>query len=112
MMHKRTAAKASYEVLLCHMEQGEVTGYDQVDRIDCIRRVNAQKHAVSNPHASVTSTNATKNTMRTSRTMPCQFFIRYLLHIVLHVKKLRVCCTSMCVPFALLLQLRLSHILI
>ena len=34
----------------------------------------AQKHGVSNPHASVTSTNATKNTMRTSRTMPCPFF--------------------------------------
>ena len=29
-----SAAKASHAVLLCCMEQGEVTGYDQVDRID------------------------------------------------------------------------------
>ena len=30
--------------LLCHMEQGEVTGYDQVHCIDRIRRANTQKH--------------------------------------------------------------------
>ena len=29
-----SAAKASHAVLLCRMEQGEVTGYDQVDGID------------------------------------------------------------------------------
>ena len=28
------------------MEQGKVTGYDQVDYIDRIRRANAQKHVV------------------------------------------------------------------
>ena len=37
-----TAAKASHAVLLCHMEQGEVSGYDQVDRIDRIRRAKGQ----------------------------------------------------------------------
>ena len=40
-----TAAKASHAVLLCRMEQGEVSGYDQVDRI---RRANAQNHVVGN----------------------------------------------------------------
>ena len=39
-----SVAKASHAVLLCRMEQGEVTGYDQLDRIDRIRRANAQKH--------------------------------------------------------------------
>ena len=29
-----SVAKASYAVLLCHMEPGEVTGYDQVDCTD------------------------------------------------------------------------------
>ena len=37
-----TTAKARYAVLLCCMEQGEVTGYDQVDHIDRIRRMNAE----------------------------------------------------------------------
>ena len=36
------AAKASHAVILCLMKQGEVTGYDQVDRIDQIRKANAQ----------------------------------------------------------------------
>ena len=49
------AAKASHAVLLCHMEQGEVTGYDQVDQIDRIRRANAQKHV---PQGSFNSNNA------------------------------------------------------
>ena len=47
-----SAAKASHAVLLCRMEQGEVTGYDQVDRIDRIRRANAQKHILPSPHTS------------------------------------------------------------
>ena len=29
-----SAPKASHAIFLCRMEQGEVTGYDQVDRID------------------------------------------------------------------------------
>ena len=36
-----SAAKASHAVLLGHMEQGEVTRYDQVDCNDRIRRTNA-----------------------------------------------------------------------
>ena len=69
-----TAAKASHAVLLCRMEQGEVSGYDQVDRIDRIRRANAQKHVIGNPKSSSGPNNAKKNVIRPSRTMPCQFF--------------------------------------
>ena len=69
-----TAAKASHAVLLCCMEQGEVSNYDQVDRIDCIRRANAQKHVIGNPQSFPGPNNAKKNVIRPSRTMPCQFF--------------------------------------
>ena len=40
------AAKASHTVLLCHMEQGEVTGWSDVKKNDRIRRANAQRHVV------------------------------------------------------------------
>ena len=68
-----TVAKASHAELLCCMEQGEVTGNDKVDCINCIRRENAQKHVVGNPQFSVTSNNVKHNTVKPSRTMPCQF---------------------------------------
>ena len=38
------AAKASHAVLLCRMEQGEIQDYSQIEKIDRIRRANAQKH--------------------------------------------------------------------
>ena len=69
-----TVAKDSHAVLLCRMEEGEVSGYDQVDRIDRIRRANAQKHVVGSTQLLAGSNNAKKNTIRSSRTMPCQFF--------------------------------------
>ena len=36
------AARASHAVLLCKMEQGDVKNYTDVDKIDRIRRANAQ----------------------------------------------------------------------
>ena len=36
--------KASHAVLLCRMEQGEVVGWSDVEKIDCIRRAHAQRH--------------------------------------------------------------------
>ena len=41
------AAKASHAVLLCRMEQGEIENFQQVEKIDRVRRANAQRH-VSN----------------------------------------------------------------
>ena len=35
------AAKASPAVLLCHVEQGEVTGWSDKEKIDQIRHANA-----------------------------------------------------------------------
>ena len=40
------AAKASHAVLLCRMELGDVKNYMQVEKIDRIRRANAQRHVV------------------------------------------------------------------
>ena len=38
------AAKASHAVLLCRMEQGEVTSWSQTDKSDWFRQANAQRH--------------------------------------------------------------------
>ena len=38
------AAKASHAVLLCHMEQGEIEGWHQVDKIHKMRHAHAQIH--------------------------------------------------------------------
>ena len=38
------AAKASHAVLLCRVEEGEITSYTVVDKIDRVRRANVQRH--------------------------------------------------------------------
>ena len=38
------SAKASHAVLLCQMEQGKVVGWSDVEKIDRIRRADAQRH--------------------------------------------------------------------
>ena len=37
-------AKASHALLICRMEQGKIKGYTQTNKIDQIRRANAQRH--------------------------------------------------------------------
>ena len=44
------AARASHAVLLCRMEQGEVKGYCETDKLDRIRRANAQRQVVTSPN--------------------------------------------------------------
>ena len=61
------AAKASHAVLLCRMEQGDISDYSQVDKIDRIRRVHAQRHVV--PQNSQNS-----NRKPNARSMICQYF--------------------------------------
>ena len=39
------SAKASHAILLCRMEQGEITSWSDTDKIDRIRRVHAQRYA-------------------------------------------------------------------
>ena len=38
------STKASHAVFLCQMEQGEVVGWSDVEKIDRIRRAHAQRH--------------------------------------------------------------------
>ena len=37
------AAKASHAVLLCRMEQGEISDWTQVEKIDRVRRTNEKQ---------------------------------------------------------------------
>ena len=41
------SAKASHAVLLCRMEEGEISDWSQTDKIDGVRRANAQRHSVA-----------------------------------------------------------------
>ena len=41
------AARASHAVLLCRMEQGEVKNYTETEKLDRIRRANAQRHVAN-----------------------------------------------------------------
>ena len=41
------AARASHAVLLCRMEQGEVRNYTETEKLDRIRRANAQRHVTN-----------------------------------------------------------------
>ena len=69
------AAKASHAVLLCRMEQGEVTGWSDTEKIDRIRRANAQRHVVST-QASNSSQKFRKNQsgQKASKSMPCVYY--------------------------------------
>ena len=69
------AAKASHGVLLCRMEQGEVTSWSETDKIDRIRRANAQRHVVP------TQTNSGSQKFRKNqvpqksiKSMPCVYY--------------------------------------
>ena len=40
------SAKASHGVILCRIEQGEIAGWDQTEKIDRVRTAHAQRHLV------------------------------------------------------------------
>ena len=64
------AAKASHTVLLCRMEQGEVSDYSQTDKIDRIRRANAQRQNVQ-----ASSSHSHKNaSQKHPKSMTCNYF--------------------------------------
>ena len=54
------AAKASHAVLLCRMEQGEIKTYSEVEKIDRVRRANAQRHQFPNPSGQTVKNSAKK----------------------------------------------------
>ena len=64
------SARASHAVLLCRMEQGDVKNYTETDKIDRIRRANAQRH----PAPSAVSSSSKKLSQKTNRYMPCTFY--------------------------------------
>ena len=68
------AAKASHAVLLCRMEQGEVVSYQETDKIDRIRRANAQRHIPQSQYSVQSLNNARKNANKITKSMPCQYF--------------------------------------
>ena len=62
------AAKASHAVLLCRMEQGEVESYSDIDKIDRIRRANAQRHLPYNGNTHK------KPQGKVQKVLPCNYF--------------------------------------
>ena len=62
------AAKASHAVLLCRMEQGEVESYSDVQKIDRIRRANAQRHL---PYS---GNSYKKSQGKVQKVLPCNYF--------------------------------------
>ena len=68
------AAKASHAVLLCRMEQGEVVSYQEIDKIDRIRRANAQKHIPQSQYSAQSLNNVRETSNKITKSMPCQYF--------------------------------------
>ena len=96
-------------MLLCRMEQGEVTGYDQVDRIDRIRRANAQKHVAQGSHNSNVSQFGKKSIAKVDLCL-ANFSIKVRVHIPIHMK-LEALCINTYVLIALQCPTKLFHIL-
>ena len=69
------AAKASHAVLLCRMEQGEVISWSETDKIDRIRRANAQRHVVPTQVSSASQKFPKGQTSQKSvKSMPCVYY--------------------------------------
>ena len=68
------AAKASHTVLLCGMEQGETSDWGQVDKIDRIRRANAQKHVPIISNNQHPKSNASRFSTKAQKTMPSVYY--------------------------------------
>ena len=100
-----TVAKASLAVLLCRMEQGEVSGYDQVNRIDRIRRANLEGHSFQLDPIIIKRTQ-----LDPVEQCLANYLIKEYVPIVPHMKQ-KGCCVNMYVLFVSLLPIKLFHIL-
>ena len=56
------------------MEQGEVVSYQEIDKIDRIRRANAQRHIPKSQYSAQSLNNVRKNSNKITKSMPCQYF--------------------------------------
>ena len=63
------AARASHAVLFCRMEQNEVKNYTETEKLDRIRRANAQRHVFS-------STNESQNSQKKvkGKVLKCSYY--------------------------------------
>ena len=69
------AAKASHAVLLCPMEQGEVTSWSDTEKIDQIRWAKAQRHVVpTQPSNSSQKFRKNQSGQKVSKSMPCVYY--------------------------------------
>ena len=69
------AAKACHAVLLCRMEHGEVKSYCETDKLDRIRRANAQRHIQPATTANAyTGATQTFKGGKTGKTATCNYF--------------------------------------
>ena len=88
-------------VLLCRMEHGDVKNYMQVEKVDRIRRANAQRYVVG----SGSNQNLKSQAPRTTRSTPCLYFNKSsCTHTKTHDTK------SISVLLVLLLVAELFHI--
>ena len=56
------------------MEQGEVVGYKEIEKIDWIRRANAQRHTSQGQYTTQNLSNPRKSANKPTKSMPCQYF--------------------------------------
>ena len=68
-----SAAKSSHAVLLCRMEQGEISNFSDTNAIERIRRANAQRHMPTHS-AHVPTANVPYKRSKTTKSMPCTYF--------------------------------------
>ena len=64
------AARASHAVLLCRMEQGEVKGYGETEKLDRICRASAQRHVTTSPNEAQNS----QKKFKSAKVLTCSYF--------------------------------------
>ena len=68
------AAKASHAVLLCRMQQSEVTSWSETDKIDQIRRANAQRHVVPQTNSGSQKFRKNQVPQKSVKSMSCVYY--------------------------------------
>ena len=65
--------KTGHPVLLCGIEQGEIASYQEIDKIDMVRRANAQSHMTVTQN-NVLNLADKKFASKTTKSMNCQSY--------------------------------------
>ena len=64
-----SAAKANHAALLCHMEQGEISGWHEIEKVDRVIRAYAQRHVQF-----LAQNSKQDKTQANSKATPCVYF--------------------------------------